>query len=145
MNLPKVVTDWISAKAEGTTLESVVTNIPAQADTMTPPCLTVEETSAEQYEQDGVTMRGVYNYELQVSLVTVPGDGTQTDTTQAKNEAMRDDLMNILANTDDFIRYADKRELATVFDIQPGPPIMEAEDGQLATRINLRILACPKF
>lgn len=143
MNIPSIIKDWIDENSEGTAIEGLTVFLPSTTAEITIPCLTVVESGAEEIEQDGVPMRGVYRYEIDIRHLFIPGSA-DPDKTRTEAESARDSMVDILANTEYFTLFADKRHQTTVFDIRCGPPIIEGEDGTLSVRFPIQVIACPK-
>ncbi len=142
MNLTDSIKDWIEYNNDGTSIASFSIFIPGGIEDSGPPCIRLSEESATQVEQNGVIMRGVYQYELTAAIVSVPGDTEETATNAADYAQQRKDLHQILADKS-AIGFINNRNRWQVFDIQTGAPTMDAEDGTRVATVNMTVIACP--
>ena len=136
--------EYYEDKRTGTALAAVPMHIGGDNESLACPYVTLTETGADEVEQDGVPMRGVYSFEIACELHTVPGETADTATDETAFDLMRWDLLNIMADKA-VIQWAEIRNSWRIFDIRAGGPTIEAEDGQRICRINLTAIACPRI
>ena len=90
--------EWIDARKADTALAEIPVYIPGGTETIDTPFISLVEESSQQVEQDGVIMRGVYQYEITAELVTTPGETAELATAKADYETQRQDFHDILAS-----------------------------------------------
>ena len=143
MNLNVSIAEWVNLKSpEFPSLDGLSVLPMGDTADQSPPFLAIYETGADQYEQDGVVMKGITKYQITCDLVTVPANEDQAGTSPENERIMRTDLSDILQN-EDIKDWIDGRNFWAVIDFQTPSPITEAQDGTRVTRWVLSVLAHP--
>jgi hypothetical protein len=109
---------------------------------LAPPFLGIMENGSDTHETNGVIIPGVSDYQITCELHTVPADTDQSGTPTADALIIRRDLYEIIGDRA-AIDWMTERNEWRVFDIRVAGPISEASDGELITRWNTQIVACP--
>lgn len=134
--------DWIDTRKTDTALEEITVYIPGGTETIETPFISLVEESSQQIEQNGVIMRGVYQYEITAELETTPGETEELATTKADYELQRQDFHDILADIA-VIDWMDQRNTWRIFDIRAAGPTMSADDGTRVVSVALTVICCP--
>jgi hypothetical protein len=113
----------------------VAVHISGTAEEITPPLVGITDTGSEIHEAGETLMRGVYDIELDIELVTVPDE-----TTNDSHAAMSSTLWNIIA--DDMVMHLTGPNGLTLFDFRAGTGTLETDDGRRATRFECFAVAC---
>ncbi len=134
--------EWIDTRKAETSLAEIAVYIPGGTETIETPFISLTEESSQQVEQNGVIMRGVYQYEITAELVTTPGETAELATTKADYELQRQDFHDILADIA-VIPWMDGRNTWRIFDFRASGPTMEADDGTRVISVALSVICCP--
>jgi len=113
----------------------VPVHISGTAEEIAPPLVGISDTGSELHEANGVIMRGIYEIQIDVELVTVPDE-----TTNDQHAAMADTLWNIIAG--DLPPHLTGPNGLTLFDFRAGGGTLETDDGRRATRYECLAIAC---
>ncbi len=142
MNINESVRDWINYNIPyHEELDGIDLVVGGEDSELVPPFIVCYETGSEVYEQNGVTMYGVTNFEITVELHTVPEDDA-LGTSYLDDQEMRQSLMHVLSDRA-AIGYMESLNEWKVFDIRTSSPTTTANEGRRVTQQILNVTACP--
>jgi hypothetical protein len=114
--------------------------IVGEKDEIIPPMIGISIGGSDLRVTNGVTMYGVYDFDIAVELFTVPQDDDQDGTPTEAEQAIANDIHSILADRCN-IDWVTMRNGWEVLDIFATSPITEAEEGRRKTSISLAVVA----
>lgn len=143
MNLNESIRDWITHRLpDFPDLAPIQLATSGEEIDIIPPFLGIYETSSEAYEQGGVTMYGVTEFEIIAELHTVPAADEEGGTPAVQERAWRTQLYDILGDRA-AIEWISGRNQWQVFDMRLPSPTTESQEGQRITRWVMTVVACP--
>ena len=143
MNINESIRDWITSKlSEFPEIASIQLSTGGEESSVTTPFFAIYESSAEPYEQSGVSMYGVTVYEINAELHTVAESEEEGATPATTEREWRDAFYNILGDRD-AIAWMEGHNGWRVFDIRLAAPTTEPNEGQRLSRIVMTVTACP--
>lgn len=135
MNTAQHIADWITRNiTDHPALDGVQIIAAGDDDQISPPSITVTETSSEIYQQSGLTLYGIKSTELLVRLETIP---TDDETSTDQHYAMAENLWNIIGNIDGVKSFANDQ----IFDYVPSQPVTSAEDGNRVSSYKITLIS----
>jgi hypothetical protein len=135
MTAPDALKRNLAAYISARMTAGVEIHISGTTEEITPPLVGITDTGSEIHTEGATLMRGIYDIELDIELVTVPDE-----TTNDAHSAMAATLWNIIA--DDLPPHLTGPNGLTLFDFRAGTGTLETDEGRRATRFECFAVAC---